>query len=337
MSIRLLARLAARSTMLARQVPVFLPLLVLTGCGATGPTLRDSRASLPPLSAERGRIYFYRTYNFVGSAAPEPALLIDGKIVGTAVLNGVFSCDVMPGRHAVSALGGVGGEIGGGSKYLDVDVNAGQNVYVRVSNTMSLSAELVGSESGEGDIESLHVVPSQCAGLPSDVSQSAAGAVVPGEVSDALLRGKAAEERGDPVAALTIYTATLQKYVTRLDTVSDVVDRAIDVAIRMHPPPSIPESARAHAASAVSAIRNAKTQEDFAVSRREYQSALAEAPWWSDAWFNLAKLDGQIGTSVDVRRDLTRYLRARPDAPDRAEIQKQIEVLGGKAPTTTSF
>jgi regulator of sirC expression with transglutaminase-like and TPR domain len=61
--------------------------------------------------------------------------------------------------------------------------------------------------------------------------------------------------------------------------------------------------------------------------RREYANALADAPWWADVWFNLAKVDEQLGNGADVRRDLAWYLRAAPDAPDRDQIRRQIETM----------
>lgn len=144
------------------------------------------------------------------------------------------------------------------------------------------------------------------------------------DVDDVIARGTAAEQQGLAAKALTIYTDALQRYETRLDAVPDIVDRAIDVALRMRNVP-IPNAARKQVSAADEAIRRATTRADLMIARRDYENALAQAPWWADAWFNLSKLDGQVGTPTDVRRDLTWYVRAAPDAPDREAVQKQID------------
>jgi tetratricopeptide (TPR) repeat protein len=233
----------------------------------------------------------------------------------------------------LSVVSGLSGAAGAGAKYLNVDVGAGQTAYVRVATTFDYTIEQVPPATGQSEASALAVVPSGCAALAA-AGPSTAPAAAPAAASqedDALTRGSAAEERGDLAGALAIYTETLRKYVTRMGSIPDVVDRAIDVSLRMRPPPAIPDSASKHANDAVAAINNAKSKADFAVARRAYADALADAPWWPDAWYNLAKLDGAIGNADDERQDLTWYLRAAPDAPDAAQVRQQIGTLGGTA------
>lgn len=297
-------------------------LLLLSGC-ASGPTLQETKASLQPISAGHGRLYVYRTYNYVGSAGPGPTVAVDGKAIGTAALSSVFDCDISAGRHAVT--------IGDPSypeynKYLDVDVPAGASVYLRVSTVLEFSGTIEDPKQAADDVQSMHVVPAQCSALDQASGEKAAAAASVPDVGDIIARGTAAEQQGDLPKALAIYTDALQRYVTRIEAIPDIVDRAIDVALRIRNVP-IPDAAKKQTNAAGDAIRNAKTRADLAIARRDYANALAQAPWWSDAWFNLSKLDGQIGTPADVRRDLTWYLRAAPDAPDREAVQKQIDGL----------
>jgi tetratricopeptide (TPR) repeat protein len=236
-------------------------------------------------------------------------------------LSGVFDCDISAGRHVVT--------IGSPSypeynKYLDVDVPPGASVYLRVSTVVDFSGTIEDSKQAAIDVQSMHVVPAQCSALDLASQEKAAAVASAPDVGDVIARGTAAEQQGDLAEALTIYTDALQRYETRLEAVPDIVDRAIDVALSIRNVP-IPDAAKRQIDAASDAIRNAKTRADLTIARRDYANALAQAPWWSDAWFNLSKLDGQIGAPADVRRDLTWYLRSAPDAPDRDTVQKQIE------------
>ncbi len=290
---------------------------LLAGCSfANGPTVAESQIGAVP--QDRGRLYVYRPYNYIGSAA-SPTISVDNVPIGPAHLVGALNCDLAPGNYVVSAV-----SPGVPPFPISARISAGQSTYLQVSpgfNGWNLSAarpDTAGSE-----VQSMHLTPAIC---PS--SEGKPGVTVSSrQADDVLARGAEAEQRGDFAAALSIYTEALQKRVTRFDAIPDVVDRAIDAALRMRPAPPIPEAAKQHAAAAEATIRSAKVRADLAVARREYANALALAPWWADVWFNLAKVDEQLGSTADVRRDLTWYLRAAPDAPDRDQIRRQIEAL----------
>ncbi len=259
---------------------------LLAGCSfANGPTVAESQIGAVP--QDRGRLYVYRPYNYIGSAA-SPTISVDNVPIGPAHLVGALNCDLAPGNYVVSAV-----SPGVPPFPISARISAGQSTYLQVSpgfNGWNLSAarpDTAGSE-----VQSMHLTPAIC---PS--SEGKPGVTVSSrQADDVLARGAEAEQRGDFAAALSIYTEALQKRVTRFDAVPDVVDRA-------------------------------KVRADLAVARREYANALALAPWWADVWFNLAKVDEQLGSTADVRRDLTWYLRAAPDAPDRDQIRRQIEAL----------
>jgi hypothetical protein len=74
--------------------------IMLVGC-ASGPKFSDYRRTAPPCSAGQGRIWFYRPSAF--GAAVQPAVRMDGRVVGRAVPHGFFSADTTPGPHEVSA------------------------------------------------------------------------------------------------------------------------------------------------------------------------------------------------------------------------------------------
>ncbi|UTY57834.1 DUF2846 domain-containing protein [Massilia sp. erpn] len=74
----------------------------LTGCAATGPKFQDAEAAAPKLSADQGRIYFYRSTSYLG-AAVQPAILLDGTAVGTSQRGSYFYIDAKPGNHEAQA------------------------------------------------------------------------------------------------------------------------------------------------------------------------------------------------------------------------------------------
>src|SRR5262249_40491245 len=108
---------------------------------------------------------------------------------------------------------------------------------------------------------------------------------------DALEAGAAAERQGDPGRALQIYTAALGES-GRLGhgLPRDLAERAIDVALKLKPAPAIPDEARNSARQAEIRVRSASQPVDFEVAVKQLREALALAPWWADAYANLAAL-----------------------------------------------
>ncbi|HXZ03034.1 MAG TPA: hypothetical protein VEI03_23810 [Stellaceae bacterium] len=266
------------------------------------------------MAPDRARIYVYRPYNYIGSAG-SPTLTLDDRTIGDAVLNGVLYCDVVPGPHALYGTYNTG--------ILDLDLKPGQYAYVRVSVGLAgYTMTLVRAEEGAAEAQSFPLVRSLC-------SRTAPRP----PVEEAVAKGMDAERRGDLAGALSLYREAIGKYAAGgFDPIAELVNHAIDVSLKMSPRPSLPAEATRHATAAVSAIKSAKTSDDFEFARREYQSALASAPWWSDAWFNLAALDEQTGTAGTAASDLAFYLRAAPDAPDADAVRKKIGQLRSKAP-----
>ena len=303
-------------------------LAALAGCGsmATGPTLGETQASLPPAPQNGVRLYFYRPYNYIASAG-NPTVLVDDVIVADATLSSVLYCDVAPGRHTVQlayrsewrgrAMAVAAG--GGGAFYLQIAPGFPTNDYY--------SLDAMGPNTGASDIQSLHLIEARCPAASPVATKGAPKA----EIEQALADGAAAENRGDRAAAIAAYTAALGKHPEGIAGAGDVVNRAIDDALILNPPPAVPAGANSHAAAALKIIESAKTKADLGAARQEYQAALALAPWWADAWFNLATLDEQIAAWEEAQFALQTYLRAAPNAPDKDRIQKKIEELRARA------
>ncbi|WP_125932944.1 DUF2846 domain-containing protein [Kiloniella majae] len=78
---------------------IFATLMVLAACGANKQA-KPITGSLPAISPENSRIYFYRS-QVPFLAAIEPEFLVNGKSVGTAKINQVHYRDAQPGNYEI--------------------------------------------------------------------------------------------------------------------------------------------------------------------------------------------------------------------------------------------
>jgi len=70
----------------------------LTGCAATGPKFAAQESQTPKLTADKGRVYFYRVDSMLGKAL-QPEVQLDGTVVGKSQPGGYFYVDAQPGSH----------------------------------------------------------------------------------------------------------------------------------------------------------------------------------------------------------------------------------------------
>ena len=75
--------------------------VALVGCAASGVKQKDMASSIPTVSADSGRIFFFRSSGFAGGAV-QPSIKLDGVIVGDSKPGGFFYVDTAPGKHEVS-------------------------------------------------------------------------------------------------------------------------------------------------------------------------------------------------------------------------------------------
>lgn len=106
-----------------RQVWGLMAVFGLASC-ATGPTLQETRASIPAPPTDKARIFFYRTGSPFGSAI-QPSILLNSQKVGDSVPGGVFFCDVRPGTYAAT----VSTEV---EKSAVIAAEAGKQYYIRM-------------------------------------------------------------------------------------------------------------------------------------------------------------------------------------------------------------
>jgi len=115
-----------------------------------------------------------------------------------------------------------------------------------------------------------------------------------------------------------------QDYLARTAPESPQQQAAFDSVVRQYretqPPPTLPEGAARF-----------KVQAEFAVQQKRfedavdlYAKALEVAPWWSQGRYNRGLLLGEIGAYGEATRELQKYLKLEPGAPNARAVQEQI-------------
>ena len=127
-----------------RSVFALLLVALLSAC-ASGPKLAEMSSSIPPLKADEGRVFFYRSSSMMG-AAIQPNILLNGNVVGESKPGGFFFVTTVPGPMEVSTATEV-------EKKLTFKLEPGQTRYVRTSIGLGVVAgrvypELVDPEQG---------------------------------------------------------------------------------------------------------------------------------------------------------------------------------------------
>jgi Protein of unknown function (DUF2846) len=122
-------------------------LSALIGC-ASGPKLNSVRSSIPNLSPEQARIYFYRASYFGGAYQPE--VTVDGQVVGRAQIEGVYFKDYAPGKYLVSTSLAQGNDV-------SLILSAGDVKYIRLKYRIGFAVypELVDRAVGESESDGL--------------------------------------------------------------------------------------------------------------------------------------------------------------------------------------
>jgi tetratricopeptide (TPR) repeat protein len=145
--------------------------------------------------------------------------------------------------------------------------------------------------------------------------------------------GLAAESRGDLQGALREYVAALGALPERPPpkVAVRILERAILAARRLQPPPSIHPDAERHALRASTFLKIAATESDYERVMAEFRKVIAVAPWWADAYFNLAVVAEKAGRPDVAMGSLRLYLLAKPDAEDAQAVKRKVVELEVKA------
>jgi hypothetical protein len=141
---------------LTRIVPFLMALIAtmgVIGCAALGfgPKYGSIKNDIAPVSAEKGRIVFYRVFDeFPMWKYP---IILDGKKVGTGYGSSIFYVDVDPGRHLVI----IPSFFFPGVTDQDITISKNETIYVRSHLQLGWKpiAELVSSEQAMAEIDEL--------------------------------------------------------------------------------------------------------------------------------------------------------------------------------------
>jgi tetratricopeptide (TPR) repeat protein len=161
-------------------------------------------------------------------------------------------------------------------------------------------------------------------------AQASERIVIDGETSEALYlpvreerSAEQAEGAGNKAAALEHYGIAYAACADRER--EDLLWKKIATLYRsMQPKPAVPDEARRYMVRGQSAVQEATSPKDFDAAAREFETAARKAPFWPDAYYNLAVLQGKLGRYDDAIANLRKYLDLAPDADDAEQVKTMI-------------
>ncbi len=107
-------------------------------------------------------------------------------------------------------------------------------------------------------------------------------------------------------------------------------ERVIKMALELTPAPAIPEAARAAFVEGTTITKAATDANQQKLSVESYQEALKRAPWWGDAYYNLAVAQELAGQFAAANTSLKFYLLTKPGEKEAREAQDRIYALNAK-------
>ncbi len=128
--------------------------VLLVGC-ASGPKMSEIKSSIPVLSKDSGRIYFYRKSVFVGDGL-RPKVMLNNEEVGKAVPDGFFFLDKPSGDYEVATSTEV-------ERKLSFELAPGENKYVRFAIQVGVlvgrvQPELIDDEQAKAEMADMHYI-----------------------------------------------------------------------------------------------------------------------------------------------------------------------------------
>ena len=104
-------------------------------------------------------------------------------------------------------------------------------------------------------------------------------------------------------------------------------EKIIKLATTLEPAPEIPEEARRSFIIGEALFKQAKTLRPAYEAANAFRTATTLAPWWSDAYWNLAVAQQFAGQYVSAKESLRRYLLTNPSAADRRAAQDRLYAI----------
>jgi len=134
-------------------VLALLTIVFITGCAATGPLYSEIAPSIPPVSGDKGRVYFFRADTMLGAAMTSDIRLND-RVVGKSERGSFFYVDEAPGNYTVSTATEV-------ERQLTFTLSAGETKYVQTSVSFGvlvgrINSILASPNDAKAEIANLH-------------------------------------------------------------------------------------------------------------------------------------------------------------------------------------
>lgn len=117
---------------------------------------------------------------------------------------------------------------------------------------------------------------------------------------------------------------------------SPLREKIIKLAKTLKPAPEIPEEARRSFIIGEALFKQAKSLRPAYESANAFYEATTLAPWWSDAYWNLAVARQLAGQYVSAKESLQLYLLTDPNAADRRIAQDRLYAIDADIITTKS-
>jgi tetratricopeptide (TPR) repeat protein len=107
-------------------------------------------------------------------------------------------------------------------------------------------------------------------------------------------------------------------------------EQIIKLASTINPPPAISEDARRSFIEGSTIAKAATDASGQAIAIASFKEALGIAPWWGDAYYNLAAAQELAGQLDNAEASLKLYILTGPSDKDSREAQDHIYALEGK-------
>ena len=131
----------------------------------------------------------------------------------------------------------------------------------------------------------------------------------------------------------------LQQMVKQLQEnpyVRELREKIIKLAQTLKPAPEISEEARRSFIIGEALFKQAKSLRPAYEAANAFHTATTLAPWWGDAYWNLAAAQQFIGKYDDAKESLRFYLLTNPSAADRRMAQDRLYAIDADIMVSTS-
>lgn len=108
-------------------------------------------------------------------------------------------------------------------------------------------------------------------------------------------------------------------------------EKAIALARKLNPAPSVPREAQRRMTRGAAAVEAANTDADFRAAAVEFEAATTAAPWWGDAYYNLAVSQDKAKDHQGALRSLRLAALAMPGSKDVETLTDAVEFRAEKA------